>query len=141
MEHSFELPADRPIMEERIVFDNVYRRAYRTCRTWKWVSFCVIGDKGRQTSCPSWPATASWPFRSCARSDDAQGRSTTIFPRPISFTRKATRFGIEVGAASTWRVPSDRRPSEGWAWTHGDYTLGIFKFCQENLQFSVVSTT
>ena len=28
--------------------------------------------------------------------------------------------------------------SDGWAWTHGSNTLGIFKFDQENMQFSVL---
>ena len=37
------------------------------------------------------------------------------------------------------RVAADRRQSEGWAWTHGAYTLGIFKFDQENMQWSVLA--
>ncbi|MEW6253124.1 MAG: discoidin domain-containing protein, partial [Planctomycetota bacterium] len=28
---------------------------------------------------------------------------------------------------------------EGWAWTHGEHTLGIFAFCQEHMLFSVVT--
>ncbi|MFQ6043340.1 MAG: hypothetical protein ACE5PV_21005, partial [Candidatus Poribacteria bacterium] len=29
--------------------------------------------------------------------------------------------------------------SEGWAWMHGEYTIGIFKFNQEAMEFSVLS--
>jgi hypothetical protein len=37
------------------------------------------------------------------------------------------------------QVPSRHRRAEGWAWIHGDSTLGIFVFNQENMLFSVVS--
>ena len=36
-------------------------------------------------------------------------------------------------------MPSDRRSSEAWAWQHGEYTLGIFKFNQAAMEFSVLS--
>jgi len=35
-------------------------------------------------------------------------------------------------------APALHRASEGWAWQHGEYTFGIFKFNQENMQFSVI---
>lgn len=37
-------------------------------------------------------------------------------------------------------VPSSKRFSEGWAWRHGDYSLGISKFNQEAMEFSVLAT-
>lgn len=37
-------------------------------------------------------------------------------------------------------LPSRHRYSEGWAWTHANHTLGIFKFNQEAIEFSVIST-
>ncbi len=37
------------------------------------------------------------------------------------------------------QLPSRHRASEGWAWTHGETTLGIFAFNQQNMLFSVVS--
>jgi hypothetical protein len=37
-------------------------------------------------------------------------------------------------------MPSHKRFSEGWAWTHGEHTLGIFKFNQEAMEFSVLAT-
>jgi hypothetical protein len=36
-------------------------------------------------------------------------------------------------------LPSMQWASEGWAWTHGEYTSGIFKFNQEAMEFSVLS--
>jgi hypothetical protein len=36
--------------------------------------------------------------------------------------------------------PGLRRWSEGWAWTHGNGTLGIYTFNQTNMLFGVVST-
>jgi len=35
--------------------------------------------------------------------------------------------------------PSMQWESEGWAWIHGEHTLGIFKFNQEAMEFSVLS--
>ena len=37
------------------------------------------------------------------------------------------------------RIPSLRRSSEGWAWVQGGRTLGVFKFNQGFMEFSVVS--
>lgn len=36
-------------------------------------------------------------------------------------------------------LPSMQWAAEGWAWTHGEHTLGIFKFNQEAMEFSVLS--
>ena len=36
-------------------------------------------------------------------------------------------------------LPSMQWASEGWAWTHGEHTLGIFKFNQEAMEFGVLS--
>lgn len=36
-------------------------------------------------------------------------------------------------------LPSMQWASEGWAWIHGEHTLGIFKFNQEAMEFSVLS--
>lgn len=53
--------------------------------------------------------------------------------------------GREQRANDTWwtsdgYMPSSKRFSEGWAWTHGEHTLGIFKFNQEAMEFSVIAT-
>jgi hypothetical protein len=36
-------------------------------------------------------------------------------------------------------LPSLIRHSEGWAWQHGDITLGIFKFNQQAIEFSLLA--
>ena len=36
-------------------------------------------------------------------------------------------------------MSSTQWDSEGWAWTHGENTLGIFKYNQEGMEFSVLS--
>jgi len=37
-------------------------------------------------------------------------------------------------------LPSRHRYSDGWAWTHGGSALGIYKYSQEAMLFSVLST-
>jgi hypothetical protein len=36
-------------------------------------------------------------------------------------------------------VPSNKRFSEGWCWQHGENSVGIFKFNQEAIEFSVLA--
>lgn len=43
------------------------------------------------------------------------------------------------GALKYSRVPSRHNVSGGWAWLHGRHALGIFKYSQECMEFSVVS--
>lgn len=45
----------------------------------------------------------------------------------------------EINGVQGYRqVPSAKRLSEGWAWTHGTHTLGFFRFCQTHMQFAAL---
>lgn len=65
----------------------------------------------------------------------------------FSFERLATGSGRELRinalAPLPWghgHVRSSRYFSEGWSWTHGNHSLGIFKFNQDAMEFSVLDT-
>lgn len=65
----------------------------------------------------------------------------------FSFHQIATGSGKEPRINEVASVPwghgyvrSSKYFSEGWAWTHGDYSLGIFKFNQQAMEFSVLDT-
>ena len=65
----------------------------------------------------------------------------------FSFQQLAAGSGKELRinllAPVTWGhgyVRASKYFSEGWAWTHGDHSLGIFKFNQQAMEFSVLDT-
>jgi hypothetical protein len=75
------------------------------------------------------------PWR--ARASDPKG-----FVNDFSMQQLVTQPGYEPRMDMKQhytQVPSPHHVSEGWAWTHGHSTLGIFAFNQENMLFSVVS--
>ncbi len=136
VEQSFDLPADRPIMEERIVVHN--RTDARIALSNLEMGFVrAIADKdGNVLPALAGDRFVAIPFR--AKSDDAKP-----YYNDFSAADLIHQKGYEVRIAVEQRydrVPADRRQSEGWAWTHGPHTLGIFKFDQENMQWSVLAT-
>ncbi len=136
VEHSFDLPADRPIMEERIVIHN--RTGARVELSNLEMGFVrAIADKdGKVLPELARDRFVAIPFR--AKPDDAKPHYNDFSTADL-IHQKGYEVRIEVEQRYE-RVPADRRQSEGWAWTHGPHTLGIFKFDQENMQWSVLAT-
>ncbi|MBU6411782.1 MAG: hypothetical protein KGR98_15465, partial [Verrucomicrobia bacterium] len=136
LEHHFFLPRNKPWMEERIVlrnpsgsrvalsdFEAGFQRRASDSR----------GDILGELSQDRWVAV---PLRQ--RADDPNG-----FANDFSIDEMFSHPGYEPimdASQRCNRAPSPHRRSEGWAWTHGDWVLGIFVFNQENMLFSVVST-
>ena len=75
------------------------------------------------------------PFRH--RADDPKGFFNDFYISSL-FDTDGYEPNIDENLAYK-RIPSRHRYSEGWAWMHGGGSLGIFKFGQENMEFSVVS--
>lgn len=74
---------------------------------------------------PTDPASFDIDFR-LADLIKMPGREHRTQKKPLSYPR----YGY---------LPSGQWASEGWAWTHGEHTLGLFKFNQEAMEFSVLS--
>jgi hypothetical protein len=136
VEHSFDLPADRPIMEERIAIHN-HTDGLVSLSNLEMGFVRVIADKdGKVVPELARDRFVAVPFR--VKSDDAKSQCNDFSTADL-----IQQKGYEVRIAVEQRyerVPADRRQSEGWAWTHGPHTLGIFKFDQENMQWSVLAT-
>ena len=137
LEHRFTAPKDRPIIEERIVLRN---------NTGKMISLydLVIGmqrqvaDKeGHVPEELSADRFAAVPFRYRAPNPrgsyyDYSLADLVLKPGQITHLDEL-KYPFPVAS------PSRHRYSEGWAWTHGGNTFGIFSFSQTNMLWSVVS--
>ena len=80
------------------------------------------------------------PFRHSTT--DSSGTNNDFSFQQIT-TGSGKELRINLIAPLTWGhgyVHSSQYFSEGWAWTHGDYSLGIFKFNQQAMEFSVLDT-
>ena len=134
--HSFTLPKGKPLMEERIVLRNPNRDTVALTDLEVGLTRRVTDSSGQvlaELNNDRWVAV---PMR--ARASDPKGHVNDF-----SIHDLVTLPGYEPQVNKDQQysqVPSRHRHSEGWAWTHGDVTLGIFSFSQENMLFSVVST-
>ncbi|HIJ64674.1 MAG TPA: hypothetical protein HPP77_01880 [Candidatus Hydrogenedentes bacterium] len=135
IEHSFTLPGDKPILEERIALRNPTTQTI-CLEDFEAGMLRPITDK-RIHVLPE--LVNDWlvaiPFRH--RATDPDG-----YDRDFSMDDLLTYTGAEHYPSDPFpqrEVPSRHRYSEGWAWTHGDHTVGVFKFNQEAIEFSVVS--
>jgi len=136
VEHSFTLPPGQPFLEERIRLHNPsdstielteFEAGFQRRLT------DVAGQVLPELSQDRWVAV---PLR--ARATDPKGHVNDFSARDL-----VTKVGYEPHVNKDieyTQVPSRHRHSEAWAWTHGDTTLGIFSFNQQNLLFSVLST-
>ncbi|MEW6746424.1 MAG: hypothetical protein AB1486_27090 [Planctomycetota bacterium] len=135
VEHTFALPLDKPIMEERIVITNRTGSVVAVTELEIGFSRRVSGDEMDTTSNLGSDRWIAVPFRH--RATDPKG-----YVNDYSTPELLERSGWEPvvdGTQQYRQVPSRHHVSEGWAWLHGRHALGIFKFSQERLQFSVVS--
>ncbi|MFH1741081.1 MAG: discoidin domain-containing protein [bacterium] len=135
LEHIFALPADHPFMEERISLRNSTNSRIELTHFEAGLS-CLVTDKAgdilSEYENDRWIAI---PFRH--RADDPEGYFNDFSTAHI-VTNDGYEPRIDENIKHT-RVPSPNYYSEGWAWVHGDCTLGIFKFNQENMEYSALS--
>lgn len=139
IKHRFELPADKPVMEEKITLCNLSSKTIG-------IKDIEFGFQCRVTSVignvlPEFTAdrVVAIPFR--VRATDPAG-SLVSYLNDFSISELTRQSGGEFRVApnqNCGNMPSRHRYSEGWAWTHGKYTLGIFKYNQQNLEYSVIS--
>lgn len=135
VEHRFELPTDRPIMEERIAIHNRTDAVIALSDLQMGLTRAVADDSGNVLPELANDRFVAVPFR--AKPDDLKPHYNDFSTADLINTK-----GYEVRVrfdTQSERVPADRRQADGWAWTHGDNTLGIFKFDQENMQWSILA--
>ncbi len=115
VEHIFDLPRDRPILEERIVVHN--RTDGRIALSNLEMGFVrAMADRAGKVS----PELANdrfvaVPFR--AKPDESKP-DYYDFSTADLINKKG--YEVRITVEQTYqRIPADRRQSEGWAWTHG----------------------
>ena len=136
LEHTFTLPADRPILEERIVLHNKTGEKIALSDFEAGLTRRVTDKSGRVLPELAADRVVAVPFRH--RATDPKG-----YFNDFSMHDLVTRTGSETWLnkdQAAFTVPSRHRWSEAWALIHGRHTLGIFLFNQENMLFSVLST-
>jgi len=136
VEHTFDLPPDRPIMEERLTVRNGGNAPVAIDSLASGMVRTVTDSAGKVL--PEFAADrfVAVPFR--AKPDEGNP-----FYNDFSVADLVDKKGYEIRVKYDLQynhAPADQRQSEGWAWTHGSHTLGVFKFDQENMQWSVVAT-
>ena len=136
VEHTFTLPADRPILEERILLHNKTGELIALTDFEAGMTRRVTDKQGQVLPELAAARVVAVPFRH--RATDPKG-----YFNDFSIHDLVTQPGSESWVTkdqATFTIPSRHRWSEAWALTVGKHTLGIFSFNQENMVFSVLST-
>ena len=135
VEHVFDLPADRPILEERFLVHNRSASGVQLADFQAAFVRPLTDAAGKVLPELAADRFVAVPFR--AKPDDAKNTCNDFSTADLINKRG---YEVRVLVEQHYdRVPSDRRQSEGWAWTHGPYTLAVSKFDQENMQWSVLA--
>ncbi len=135
VEHVFRLPAERPVMEERFALRNATDGPVLLEDLATGMRRQMTNDAGVVLPEMTEDRFVAIPFRH-RPTDPAE------FDVDFGVADMLTRPGREHRINDTLgysHVPSMQWASEGWAWTRGDHTLGIFKFNQEGLEFSALA--
>ena len=89
-------------------------------------AFVRPSDRRRRArSCRNWPPIVSWPSPSGPNPMMA-GHTYNDFSTADLIDKKGYEVRVKIEQGYD-RIPSDRRQSEGWAWTHGAQHAGDFQ--------------
>ncbi len=135
LEHTFWLPADRPVMEEYLTVKNAGAAVAALTNFETGFIRQATDEQGELLPEIRNDRFAAVPFR--AKPVDLgkiyrEYSATEIVREPGSYVHI-------LPEQSYVDVPAPLRTSEGWVWTHGEHALGIYKFDQENMQWSVLA--
>jgi hypothetical protein len=137
--HQLALPSDQPHLEERVILENAGDASID-------LSDIALGLRRRITNAIAQPLPELTADRFVAvplrhRAPDPAG-----VDQDLSLHDLVSRGGEELrvtvlpsGAARFGYVPVPSRFSEGWAWTHASHAFCIFKFNQNDLEFSALT--
>ncbi len=133
-EQVFTLPAGRPLLEEQIRLRNGTASPVALANLEAGFQRQVADQLGRVLPELAGDRWAAVPLRH--RAD---------VPRAFDFSLQelTSEPGREYRPSETWDrkrvVQVTHQVSEGWAWTHGRATLGVFSFSQELMRYSVAA--
>ncbi len=134
------LPDSAPFFEEQITLYNPGNEAVELLDFACGWQRRITNNVGRLLPALKEDRLVAIPFRhSAVASGDADNDFS--FQQIISGSGKEVR--INEVASVPWGngyLRSSRYFSEGWAWTHGNDSLGIFKFNQQAMESSVIDT-
>ena len=136
LEQTYTLPADRPILEERLLLHNKTATTIALTDFEAGLTRRVTDKQGRVLPELAAARVVAVPFRH--RATDPKG-----YFNDFSVHDLVTQPGSESWVTkdqATISIASRHRWSEAWALTVGKNTLGVFSFSQENMLFSVLST-
>ncbi len=139
VEHILKLPADRGFMEERIILNNHTDSVIALENFAFGMQRRIADEVGNILPELASDRLVAIPLRHRPTDPadfDVDFQMADLVQRPGREHRAGKqpfdnpRYGY---------LPSMQWASEGWAWTHGKYTVGIFKFNQEAMEFSTLS--
>ena len=136
VEQTFSLPPDKPWMEERIVLRNPSPNQVSIAQFEMGFALRLLDAEGKVRADLASDRVVAVPFRH--RPDDGNGEIND-FALANLLQIKGMEYRPSFQLPGDKRVSSRHHFSEGWAWTHGQRSLGLFSFNQEHLVFSVIS--
>lgn len=136
VEHRFTLPTDNAHLEERISLHNLSGEVVVLQDLACGLRRPISDHLGELLPVLSGDRLVAVPLRH--RATDPAGSDDDF--AVTDFVTGAGREHRMDNLQGHGYVPSWQRFSEGWAWTHGEHALGIFKFNQQGMEFSVLAT-
>ncbi len=136
IEHHFYLPPDKPILEEHIILHNPGNKRISLAEFEMGFPLSVKDEGDKINPDLINDRLVAVPFRH--RADDKNGIVHDYRLSEIP-GKQGWEYFPNFLLTKTYILPSRHHFSEGWAWTHGNRSIGIFSFNQEHLVYSVVS--
>lgn len=124
-------PAGKPWIEERVTLRNASRRTLRMADLEIGFTRDVAGAEN--------DVLTAVPFRKRATDPADRTHEFTLHDLVHPPVGEPSVGPFEVSFTAPGMVPSRHKLSEAWAWQRAGGSLGIFRFCQDHLQLSVVS--
>jgi hypothetical protein len=134
IEHSFYMPLDKPFFEEHILLHNTGNKRISLSEFEMGFPLNINGKDDKIIPELNNDRLIAIPFRH--RPYDKKGvineyTLTEILKKPEQ---------ADISPFNLPNITNDRHYfSEGWAWIHGNRSVGIFSFNQENLVYSIIS--
>jgi hypothetical protein len=137
IEQNFYLPADKPYFEEHIMLHNPGNKRISLSEFEMGFPLNMKGKDNKLIPGLTNDRLIAVPFRH--RADDKKG-----VINDFSMTEILEKPGWEYNPTNFIKkrkiqVSSPHYFSDGWAWVHGNRSIGIFSFNQEHMVFSVLS--
>ena len=131
------LPADRPIMEERIALHNLGESPVRLESFAAGFQRRIGTDYGQILPDVCEDRLVAIPLKH--RATDPTDFDLDFCLRDLIRHPGLEQRTVDRPFVFGWGyMPAMHWSSEGWAWTHGEHTVGVYAFCQENMVFGAV---